>query len=93
MLRNLKLDFIASLNKPYSNNITRAFYSNLEPRDHPLGIQTEICGFVILLQGEDLVHILKTKAEGIRVTNVWGEIQRFNDNFNRLAYVQQVISK
>ena len=38
MPRNLKLDFIASLNEPCSNEITWAFYSNLEPKDHPLGI-------------------------------------------------------
>ena len=35
MLRNLRLDFIASLNEPYSDDITKAFYSNLEQRDHP----------------------------------------------------------
>ena len=53
-LRNLKLDFIASLNELYSNNITRAFYLNLEPCDHPLGIQTKIYGSTILLQEENL---------------------------------------
>ena len=93
MLRNLKIDFIAYLNEPYSDDIVRAFYSNLEPRDHPLGIQTEVCGHAILLQEEDLARILKTKAEGIRVTDVRGEIERFNDNFSRLACVQRVIGE
>ena len=75
MLKNLRLDLITSLNEPYFDDITKAFYSNLEPRDHPLGIQIEIYGIAILLQEEDLACILKTRAKGIQVTNVHGEIE------------------
>ena len=48
-LKNLKLDFIASLNEPYFDDITKAFYSNLEPQDNSLGIQIEVFGTTILL--------------------------------------------
>ena len=73
--------------------MTRAFYSYLKPIDHPLGIQTKNCGSTILLQEEDLSRILKTRAEGIQVTDVCGEIERLNDNFSHLAYVQRVIGE
>ena len=37
-LRTFKLDFVSPLNKPYLDDIIKAFYSNLELLDHPLGI-------------------------------------------------------
>ena len=62
ILRTLKLDFLSTLNKPYSDDITRVFYSNLEPLDHLLRIQIEVCGFVLHLKKEDLARILKSRA-------------------------------
>ena len=92
-LRAFKLDFIASLNKRYWDDITRAFYSNLEPQDHLIGIQIEVCGVVIFLQEEDLTRFLKTRVERICVTNVCGEIERLNDNYNRHTYVTRILGK
>ena len=40
-----------------------------------------------------MARILKTRVQGIRVTNVREEIERFNDNFSRLACVQWVIGE
>ena len=68
----------------YSHNITSTFYSNLKPIDHPLGIRIEVCEVTLMLYVDDIISFLKLRyIKKVKVTNVRGEIEKFNDNFNK----------